>query len=352
MVPTPDDLLALSAYIDNQLSPIERAALEQRLQQDKRLQAELESLQTTVALVQRLPKLKAPRNFTLDPSQFGQPKQPTQVIVLSTRWFNRVAAIAGVAAVLLVVFAITLSGSLQNTDNAMLSKSSEQDTSTTGGVGVERNSTESLTAVAQAILPTPTLAVSVVGTNAASAPALSPTGTPPSTVVAFAADATEEQLELTLTFEAEIQIYGFPSADEFDMGVELLPPSGPDIPGEGGGGGTVGGAEPTSRNGEIAPPDGLADVSPSAAALPPVPAATFYFPNSNPEITRMSDPESVQGTTESASEFADEMDDDAGVAMAPRDRRRDQLDILTPVLEWWDIFINFLARVLRYDGWH
>ena len=63
----------LSAYIDGELSPRERARLEARLAQDAALRARLESLQRTVALVRGMPSIPAPRNFLLTPAMVRRP---------------------------------------------------------------------------------------------------------------------------------------------------------------------------------------------------------------------------------------------------------------------------------------
>jgi anti-sigma factor RsiW len=55
----------LSAYLDGQLSAGERARLEARLATDPELQAELDALRQTVALVRDLPPVPLPRNFIL-----------------------------------------------------------------------------------------------------------------------------------------------------------------------------------------------------------------------------------------------------------------------------------------------
>ncbi len=55
----------LSAYVDGQLSAGERARLETQLATDPALQAELEALRHTVALVRDLPPATIPRNFIL-----------------------------------------------------------------------------------------------------------------------------------------------------------------------------------------------------------------------------------------------------------------------------------------------
>jgi len=55
----------LSAYLDDQLSAGEWARLEARLATDPELQAELDALRQTVALVRDLPPVPLPRNFIL-----------------------------------------------------------------------------------------------------------------------------------------------------------------------------------------------------------------------------------------------------------------------------------------------
>lgn len=66
-----EDLLALSAYLDDDLPPAERMALQARLETEETLRSELESLRQTVALLKSLPIMRAPRDFTLDPAVFG-----------------------------------------------------------------------------------------------------------------------------------------------------------------------------------------------------------------------------------------------------------------------------------------
>lgn len=67
------DLILLNAYLDNELSAEERASFEKRLARDPALQAELRSLQATVALLGMAERVRVPRNFTLDPSVYGKP---------------------------------------------------------------------------------------------------------------------------------------------------------------------------------------------------------------------------------------------------------------------------------------
>jgi hypothetical protein len=63
----------LHAYMDNALSPVERAQFEARLAQDDQLQAEVESLRQVKQMLSAVPRRPVPRNFTLDPAHYGRP---------------------------------------------------------------------------------------------------------------------------------------------------------------------------------------------------------------------------------------------------------------------------------------
>jgi hypothetical protein len=65
------DFDRLSAYIDNQLSALERAEIESRLAREPELQATLSDLQRTVRVLRLLPVVKPPRRFTLTPAMVG-----------------------------------------------------------------------------------------------------------------------------------------------------------------------------------------------------------------------------------------------------------------------------------------
>ncbi len=69
---TPRDWETLSAYLDDQLSAPERHELENRLGKNPELSQGLEELRSTRMILRSLPKLRAPRNFTLTPSMAGQ----------------------------------------------------------------------------------------------------------------------------------------------------------------------------------------------------------------------------------------------------------------------------------------
>ena len=69
------ELEAISAYLDGQLSPRERARLESRLQVNQDLHMALEQLRRTRALLRSLPAMRAPRNYVLTP-QMVRPRKP------------------------------------------------------------------------------------------------------------------------------------------------------------------------------------------------------------------------------------------------------------------------------------
>lgn len=107
---SPEDLMALSAYLDGALDPPERSSLERRLATEPLLRAELNSLRDTVNLVKSLPRLKAPRDFTLTSAMLAQTSGGSNVShnpkIIRLARFNRwqVASIATLAASILLVF--------------------------------------------------------------------------------------------------------------------------------------------------------------------------------------------------------------------------------------------------------
>lgn len=123
---SPEDLMALSAYLDGALDPPERSSLERRLATEPLLRAELDSLRDTVNLVKSLPRLKAPRDFTLTPVMLAQMSGGSNIShnpkIIRLARFNRwqVASIATLAASILLVFIGLFAGfgdtTSQNTD--------------------------------------------------------------------------------------------------------------------------------------------------------------------------------------------------------------------------------------------
>ena len=69
---TIQDWQLLSAYMDDQLAPREKQALEARLEKDPELHAEYLSMRQTRAMLRAAPRHKAPRSFALTPEQARQ----------------------------------------------------------------------------------------------------------------------------------------------------------------------------------------------------------------------------------------------------------------------------------------
>jgi anti-sigma factor RsiW len=65
------DVELLSAYLDGQLNPSDSARLESRLGSDRELVSALDDLRAAKTLLRKLPKRRAPRNFTLTRKMVG-----------------------------------------------------------------------------------------------------------------------------------------------------------------------------------------------------------------------------------------------------------------------------------------
>ncbi len=113
---TPADLELLSAYLDNELTPAERAALERRLAAEPALVAELEALRSVVVQARALPLLKAPRDFRLDPAIYGRPvarpaarralDRRVTPVQRAYRWSSAISALAAVLVLALGVMGL------------------------------------------------------------------------------------------------------------------------------------------------------------------------------------------------------------------------------------------------------
>lgn len=86
------DLYLLSAYLDRALEASEQQKLEARLAQEPELREKLENLRRTKVMVGALPRLKAPRNFTLTPEMVAV-RQPRQPLLGTLRLASALAAI-------------------------------------------------------------------------------------------------------------------------------------------------------------------------------------------------------------------------------------------------------------------
>lgn len=108
------DYELLSAYLDGGLAAAERSALEQRLNTEPALKAELVALAETVALLNQLPSRRAPRDFTLTPAMIGRGTTPRRgILYLATSpAFSAVTAAAAVFLVVIGAFLVLQGGSL------------------------------------------------------------------------------------------------------------------------------------------------------------------------------------------------------------------------------------------------
>ena len=91
----------LSAYLDNQVTAAERTRTETHLRDCATCQAELHSLRQTVTLLRALPRVRAPRAFTLSEAQVGirRPADRPAWLGGMVRWVGAVTAIVLVAVV-------------------------------------------------------------------------------------------------------------------------------------------------------------------------------------------------------------------------------------------------------------
>lgn len=95
---------ALTAYLDDALTPEERRRFEEQLAADEALRADLEAQRLVKANLGALPQVRAPRNFTLDPALYGRP-QPAGRLYPALRTATVLAAILFV-----VVLTLDLAG--------------------------------------------------------------------------------------------------------------------------------------------------------------------------------------------------------------------------------------------------
>jgi anti-sigma factor RsiW len=97
---SPRDWEILSAYLDRQLKPKEVASLEARLSANPDLSAALGELQRTRDALRSLPRMRAPRNFTLTPQMVGQRSALGRLLAPRSRPAARLAPVFGFASAL------------------------------------------------------------------------------------------------------------------------------------------------------------------------------------------------------------------------------------------------------------
>ncbi len=96
------DLRLLSAYLDGELREPQRRKLEMRLTKEEALREQLENLRKTQSVLGRLPRVSAPRNFTLTPEMVTV-RRKRQPLFTALRWTTPVAAI-----LMVVLFSVEL----------------------------------------------------------------------------------------------------------------------------------------------------------------------------------------------------------------------------------------------------
>jgi hypothetical protein len=92
------EIKLLSAYLDDQLSAHQRAALESRLRAEPALRTELDELHKTRQMLRSLPRLRAPRSFTLSAQSV-----PKHAPARLPAFFGAVSALSSAVLILLVI---------------------------------------------------------------------------------------------------------------------------------------------------------------------------------------------------------------------------------------------------------
>ncbi|MGQ9849187.1 MAG: hypothetical protein ACUVSU_03960 [Aggregatilineaceae bacterium] len=226
------DLELLSAYLDNELRPAERDALNARLAHDAELRIALAELRANRLLLRQAPRLKAPRSFALDPAQFSR----------SLPWWQRLfipgvlqasGTLGAVAAIALIAVGLLLG-------------TGARPTPTTAQPAAEIAFQPTLAAMP----PTSTLAATI-----SAAPTVAPTAPPTATVaISLEAQASEPELAAPAPMLAQP---GIPAATQADIFADAFP--------------AEAGAEGIGAGGAVVPPAAgqLRDV-PGGASVPPV----------------------------------------------------------------------------------
>jgi len=96
---SPQDFERLSAYVDNQLPPAEKAVVERQLAQDPELRQALIDMRRAILALRTLPVLKPPRNFTLSRAQVAPAPQ--------WQWFSAMRLATALAGLLFVVIVVS-----------------------------------------------------------------------------------------------------------------------------------------------------------------------------------------------------------------------------------------------------
>jgi hypothetical protein len=199
---TPQDFDQLSAYIDNQLSPAEKARLEARLEREPDLQTTLADLRLTRRMLRSLPTLKPPRNFTLSRAHAQVAARPRFQLFPALRLATALAGLAFVFVLAVDLLIVRGSGGVAAPAMEQALKSAEP--TEAGAAGGAEPPTEAPLAAYPPLAETPTPATAEVAIAAAD---VSATPTPEAEVSRSALTApTETPMTSaydTVTLEAE-----------------------------------------------------------------------------------------------------------------------------------------------------
>jgi hypothetical protein len=120
---SPRDIELLSLYLDQHLETGQRARMEARLRADAELRTAYQELRQTRTLLRSLPRLKAPRNFTLTPEMVGLAREKASPPRRIYPVFQFASALASVLLVLVLLgdflgFGLRPAGALTQTEAA------------------------------------------------------------------------------------------------------------------------------------------------------------------------------------------------------------------------------------------
>jgi anti-sigma factor RsiW len=145
---TPQDYERLSAYLDNQLPPADRAALEARLAREPELQTALRELRLTVRALRSLPAVRPPRSFVLRPEQVGAARRARGGL------FGGLRLAAALSALVLAVLLVGDFGGLLPASPAATTAQVAEESE--GGPAQDAAATEAVSAAMAPVEPTPT----------------------------------------------------------------------------------------------------------------------------------------------------------------------------------------------------
>jgi hypothetical protein len=264
-IPSDRDLELLSAYLDGELSDREKEQLEQRLARESALRADLDDLRETVALLSGLPRLKAPRSFTLDPAVYGRPMPWWQRIFTLKSALQLSGALGAAASMLLIILAVALTqrGSGQSSRSAENSASGSSQVAMQSTLAEAQAEETALAYAGNDLLQTTMAAQSLYYATH------QPTPTPPPTQAALsmAAPAGEETYQDTTAA---------PTEEAQEMAADAVAPAESEAPV------APGNEEPSTLMVQpgMAQPPGAPNAVGGAAAPPPAAAAA---PTATPE---------------------------------------------------------------------